>query len=138
MLPKTIKCLDCGQELELEEGERSLEIVKCPTCGKDNKAWSLLLMTQETYQTQYPLLRSYSRGMKIWSWVAGGIFLVLFLLNLPTLHETYEVTLLIAGIGIAISIVIWGWLISEAIKAYADIADNSHRTATLLQVLAKR
>lgn len=138
MLTKTIKCLHCGEELELEENERTAEFIKCPSCGKDNQASKLLIVTEEAYSTQYPMLRNYSRGVKFWGFVVGGIFLYLFIEAATAIPDKYETGLIIAGIFVAISIVIFYWLISEAIKAYADIADNSHRTVTLLQALSKR
>ena len=137
MLPETMKCPHCGEELELDTIERTTEIVKCPTCGKDVHSSSSPPADAEVFETRYPTLRGYSSIVKLAGFMIGVVYFLLFV-TVAVEVAKYTTWLLIAGGVLAISIVVPYLVLSETIKAHADIADNSHDVVTLLRELVRK
>jgi endogenous inhibitor of DNA gyrase (YacG/DUF329 family) len=104
MLPKTINCPHCNEELELEESERSLQTINCPACGKDIRSSIVSKSNAQPSQTQYPMLRSYSRGAKVWGYVLAAMLLFLFVKAAIAIPSDYQAGLIVLGIAVAISL----------------------------------
>jgi len=138
MLPKTFDCLYCREQLELEESERSLESIKCPACGKDNKAADFTKSAEVPLPSQYSKLRSYASAARIPGSALAGIIFYLCIQSASALPTSYQIGVIVLGIALGLSVGMFFTLMSESLKALADIADNSHKATALLRYLLDR
>jgi len=137
MLPETMKCPHCGEELELDTNERTSEKVTCPTCGKLVHSPSSHPREEEVFETRYNSLRGYSTIVKTAAVVVGIAYFLLFVIAGIEIPQ-YSTWFIVAGAVMAVLIVVPYLFLSEAIKAFADMADNSHEMVMLLQTLVRK